>query len=163
MSEDVLRIAREAQRLLDITKSVFQENNIILPPRQFLALGEIGTTAHDEEQLSVSFGNMSEGLPNSSGGPIPQSCNTSYQGSFNVEIVRCTPQMVPVNRGAKEIPPPPEKITEYSVSRYIEAWLLVKVAQRFAAGAIASSVYTINTGADSGGTQGIILSINTPI
>ena len=158
MAEDLLRIAGEAQRLLDIVGAVFQENNIALPVKQFLAVGEIGKTAHDGEQVSVSFGNMSDGLPGATGAN-PQACTASYQASFSVEIVRCTPKMASGGYG-KAAPPEASTITEYSVSRFIDAWLLVRVAQRFSG---QKSEYSVTTGEDSGQLQGIILSVNTGV
>lgn len=158
-TEDVLRIATEAQRLLDIVGAVFQENDILLPERKYLAVGEIGKTAHDKEQVTVSFGNMSDGLPNARGAN-PQSCMASYQGSFSVEIVRCTPQMTGGGYGPGE-PPTPAALTEYAVTRYVDAWLLVRVAQRFGAGP--KSEYSVTTGDDSGTLQGVILSVNAAV
>lgn len=157
-SEDILRIASEAQRLLDIVGAVFQENSIELPERQYLAVGELGGTAHDKEQVTVSFGNMSDGLPGSRGAN-PQACAASYMASFSVEIVRCTPQMTGGGYGPGE-PPAPSDISDYSVSRYIDSWLLVRVAQRFSGG---KSEYTVTTGEDSGAMQAIVLSVNTGV
>ncbi len=157
-SEDLLRIATEAQRLLDIVGAVFQENEVDLPLRQYLAVGELGKTAHDKEQVTVSFGNMSDGLPGASGAN-PQACVSSYMASFSVEIVRCTPQMTGGGYGAGD-PPSASALSEYAVTRYVDSWLLVRVAQRFAGG---KSEYAVTTGDDSGQMQALVLSVNTGV
>lgn len=156
--EDLLRIAQEAEKILDITSAVFQENGIPLPERRFLAIGE---TAHDCEQVTVSFASAGLGMPGD-GNPQRQSCSAaSYNATFNIEIVRKTPQGTKTSGGVKYVPPKATDLQAYGVPRMIDSWLLIKIAQKYEQTTLSrSSTYTVVAGPDSGGMQAIVLTLS---
>lgn len=157
--EDLLRIAKEAEKILDVVIAVFQENDVPLPERRFLAIGE---TSHDCEQLSVSFTSVGVGMPGDDFPPMQSCTTTAYNATFNIEIVRCTPVGKKTSGGAKYTPPTAVQLQDYGVPRLVDSWLLVKAAQRYNEFSYAkNSRYSVVAGEEQGGVQPIILTLTS--
>lgn len=160
---ELMRISETAQTILDTVYRVFTENGVPLPERRYLAIGDAGKTAHDGEQVTVSFGSVSEGLPYNNM-PVLQRCSEPFHGFFTVEIVRCSPAPRKSGGGLSEVAPKAETIHDYSVTRMTDAWLLVEVAKQFGDQVFTEKVgYNVSFGDDSGTMQAAILTINTVV
>lgn len=104
------------QNLLDKIRAVFEQADVSLPERQYLA---VGRTAHDCEQLTVSFQQMYLGAP---GVRVdqPVKCNSPRSVVLTVQLVRCV--VMPVGRSTT---PDAAKTTDRTLSRVTDAWLLM--------------------------------------
>lgn len=82
-------IVERAQLILQTINSVFDENGVSLPERQYITVGE---TAHDCEQVTVAFTSSQLGLPSGGGGAaVVCTGNLPTTAIFTVQIVRCVP------------------------------------------------------------------------
>lgn len=165
MEMDIDRITDKATMILETIKAHFLANGISLPERRYLAVGDLGSTAHDKEQVTVGFSVMSEGLPFNSV-PVMNACLTPDHGIFYAEIVRCTPQ--PTNSGGlKASYPAPEEMSEYATLRMRDAWLLKRVAEDLSANIsftfTKKVVYGVSVPPESGGLQAVVLTLNTAV
>lgn len=160
VDSEINRLVESAQLILDRIVDNFDSNSIEIPAHRYIAVGELGSTAHDKEQITVGFSNMSDGLPSNSvaAGNI---CKVADHASFYVELVRCTPQPVVLHGGAKSIAPPVDKLQEYATLRMKDAWLLKRVADDMSATIWnKKAVYGITVPPESGGMQAVVLSLN---
>lgn len=166
VESDINRITGKATMILESIQANFLANGISLPERQYLAVGELGSTAHDKEQLTVGFSNMADGLPM---GNVSNAtpCASPDHGIFYVELVRCTPLVKTVSGGLKTILPSNEEMTSYATIRMQDAWLLKRVAEELAQNInftyTKSCIYGVSLPPESGGVQAVVLSINTAV
>lgn len=104
------------QAVLDSIVAKFEEEGVDLPDRRYLATG---ATAHDCEQLTVSFVQMYLGTP---GDPAesPQRCDSPRSVVLSVQLVRCLPTTPPRASG-----PQPAAISGMTERQTQDAWLLM--------------------------------------
>jgi hypothetical protein len=79
--------------ILDAIVVVYQDNDVSLPDRQYIAMNSV---AHDCEQLTVAFQQMYLGPP---GGQLdtPLKCDAPRSIVVQVQLARCVP--IPNSRG----------------------------------------------------------------
>ena|ERR1044072_3462096 len=118
---DVEAVFTLMQQLLDDIVYHFAENDVDLPGRQYVTVGQ---TAHDCEQLTVGFIQMYLGTPGDRI-EVPQNCQAPRSIVLTVQLVR----KVALPQG-RTTPPDPEEITELTKQKTGDAWLLMDAVQK---------------------------------
>lgn len=130
LADDLQRISNRASQIQEIIKDVFESNGVDLPERQYIFVGGEEETAHDDEQLTISFAALRLGVTPTSTGMFNPACPPGYIATYFVELVRCTPQTGKNNSRLKtSIAPGQSELDSYGRSRAIDAWLLLRVGQ----------------------------------
>lgn len=117
LAEDALSLKNLMDGVLERVTTIFQNNNVPLPQRQYWTMG---TPVIDCEQLVVSFAQMYLGAPGAQA-TEPQRCNVPRTATINVSIAR--PVAVVGQNGR---PPAGEKIQQASAWLAIDAWVLMQ-------------------------------------
>lgn len=104
------------QNVLDKILALFEYEDVSLPDRQYLA---VGRTAHDCEQLTVSFQQMYLGPPGARADQ-PVRCHSPRSVVLTVQLVRCI--VMPTGRSTT---PNATATTDRTLSRMKDAWLLM--------------------------------------
>lgn len=163
--EDLRRIVTRAEEIQQIIQDVFAANGIDLPERQYIAIGAVEETAHDEEQLTISFASLREGVtPTSSS--MYTGCAAGYIATYYVELVRCTPQQKTAKRyGTDALAPTSEDMGTYGASRAVDAWLLLRSGQsiREILSTFNEVDFAVDTQKESGGVQAVRLSVDVMV
>ena len=120
-------IGKLADTILKEIKDIYAQYKVALPPRQYVSVGGPNSTAHDDEQVTVTLTSVSPGI---AGGPAsPYSyLNDVLHANFHIEIVRAIP--VPNERMLTPAPPTPEAITLSSKALMKDAILLIEAGKR---------------------------------
>lgn len=149
-----------AEQILQTVNTVYAEHEVELPTRQYIAVGNAGSTPHDCTQVTVTLGALGSGLPQ--GQPMP-GCTNVTNGVFIVEIVREI-ATVSGGRSTGKVAPTPEAISTKSKVQMKDARLLAEVAERMGQTTInRNAVYSVTAGAPSGDAQGILLELNIAV
>lgn len=153
---DLLEISNAANKIKTAIENIFTENIIDLPDRRYITVGGMGTVAYDCPQLTVSWQETSNGLPNNPQiGVTNRNCATMHSAVFIVELVRPIP--ISLNEG---VPPEPILIEEASVKLMKDAVLLHEAGEIAAEDSLLNGgTITISAGDPSGGLQSIIMTI----
>lgn len=101
--------------VLSSIENVFEQADVPLPDRRYVTFGG---TAHDCEQLTVSFIQMYLGPPGDVAAE-PQRCNAPRSALLAIELVRCLPV------GPRGSAPSAAQATEHAIKQAVDAWLLV--------------------------------------
>jgi hypothetical protein len=107
------------QHILDKIVAVFDQAQVDLPARRYI---HIGATAHDCEQLTISFLQMYAGPPGIRANE-PQKCNSPRTAVFTVQLVRPAP--LPEGRTQ---PPSIQSFYSHTLEKTRDAWLLMDAA-----------------------------------
>jgi hypothetical protein len=152
---DPNEIANAAQTILDTIVSTFAEYNVALPTRQYLAVGALGHTVHDAEQLTVSWDLMYSGSPGMQAlAPIIYTENT-HTSTFVVEIVRAVPTP-PNGRGM----PDASAMTTAAIIKMVDGRLMFEAGMRsLALSWNKHGIVDIQSGVPQGGYQATIMNI----
>lgn len=140
------------QAILDQINATYEQEGFDLPARQYLA---VGATAHDCEQLTVSFVQMYAGLPGERA-DTPQKCNSPRSAVLSVQLVR---KVAPPEGARGNLPPDADHITQHTIEKMQDAWLLMDAAMSVVddyIGALADIAITN----ESGGYQAVVLNIS---
>jgi hypothetical protein len=100
-AEQKLRLFDEAERFLAKVNDAADELDVTLPDRQYITIGE---AVFDCEQVAVTLGAVSIGLPNMPQvgiNEIGNCCPPGWSMHLVVDIVRCVPQ--PVGSGTAPV------------------------------------------------------------
>lgn len=166
--EDLLRIVTRANEIMDNIVDVFTSNGISLPEHRYIAVGPLEEVTHDfkangDGQVTVSFAGLRLGItPNSQG--MVRGCFPNYIATFNVELVRCTPQNKTTSYG-KNTGPTAISSSEYAELRMKDSWLLLRAVQNVSTNhtTLHDLTTTITSGKEDGGTQAIGLTVEVLI
>lgn len=163
-SEDLLRISSRARDIHLIIKDIFASNKVDLPKRQYIYVGGEEDTAHDSDQLTISFAGLELKTTTTSTSMYTGGCYASFVATYIIEIVRCTPQAT--NKGKyADLAPAADKLDEYGSSRAIDSWLLVRVGQ--AIGSLPDNIggnsFKLTAEKESGGVQAIRLTVDVMV
>ena len=159
-----------AQRVLDETVSTFEELELSLPDRRYVAIGGVEDVAHDCEQLTVT---IEQHYP---GTPIDQAeagatCESPRTVAMSVELVRCVPNMQSKGGrgGVAKAPPSPDMMNAYAKTRARDMLVMLDVgatvSDKFfmdngvAGGINMGGLFDVSPGAPSGNMQGVILNL----
>ena len=165
--------AEIADHILNTVVATYAEHGTDLPARRYLAVGGIGMTTHDCEQLTVSFEQGYSGLPGTQA-ESPSKCNSPRTGVYIVEVVRSIPQpntaeanpttTVP-SRYGQEVTGyqmlPPDVQSEVARVQMRDAMLLLDAGLRAGETTLVGSLVDVSAGQPQGGFQAIILQITT--
>lgn len=152
---DPNEIANTAQSILDAIVATFAEYSVSLPTRQYLAVGALGHTVHDMEQLTVSWDLMYSGSPGAQSlTPILYTENT-HTSTFVVEIVRSIPTP-PNGRGM----PDASAMTAAAIVKMVDGRLLFEAGMRsLGLSWNQRGMLDIQSGVPQGGYQATIMNI----
>lgn len=106
--------------VLETVVSVFEQAGVALPTRRYTAFGP---TAHDCEQVTVSFQQLYLGPPGDEAS-TPQKCDSPRTAVLLIEIVRCVPTMTRTSA------PSQLDLQTYADSRAIDAWMLMEAGMQ---------------------------------
>lgn len=120
MDEDVLRIAKMLDEILERVVEGYEDAGVPLPSRQFWTTG---STAHDCEQLTVTFNQAYIG-PVGDEANEPQRCSAPRTAQLDIEVVRCIPGYV----GPRGKAPSPDQIQAAARNQVIDAMLLLDLS-----------------------------------
>lgn len=153
---DLLEISNAATKILVAIENIFNAHITELPARRYITVGGMGTVAYDCTQLTVSWQETSNGLPNNPQfGVTNRNCTTMHSGVFVVELVR----EIPVSLNA-EIPPEPNLIQEAAKKLMKDAVLLHEAGEIAAEDSLLDGgTITISAGDPAGGLQSIIMTV----
>lgn len=84
---DVDDIIDMSEHLLETINRIYQEAGIAVPELQYYVIGGQGQTAHDCEQLTVSWDQAYSGLPEAEAS-VPAQCDQIHTARFVIEVVR---------------------------------------------------------------------------
>lgn len=160
--DNVADVYDMAETVLQTIREVYAENGTTLPNRQYVI---VGATAHDCEQVTVSFMVLSDGLPNSSNGRTSAgACINPTNGTFLIEVVRDLPPVSGGRNGASVVPTA-IAITNTARTQMIDARLLSEVAHRMMQDSIfpGAGAYSIAAGAPSGLRQAMQMELNIAV
>lgn len=161
MDEDVLRIANMLDEILARVIQGYEDAGVPLPERRFWTTG---TTAHDCEQLTVTFNQAYIG-PVGDEANEPQRCSAPRTVQLDIEVVRCIPGYV----GPRGKAPTPEQIQTASRNQVIDAMLLLDLACTLdtwdgdLGGPGLGVIATVDAGEATGGFQGTILHLTVAV
>jgi hypothetical protein len=110
-------LATHVQDVLDIVVQTFGQAGVTLPERQYITSGG---TAHDCEQVTVSFQQMYLGPPGDQAAE-PQRCDGPRSASVLVEVVRCIPSV-----NSRTGVPDPQAQANFAVQQLVDAWMLLE-------------------------------------
>lgn len=164
--DDLNHFINKAEEILNLVKEALIINGITPPERSFVTISTEEEVPHDDtDQLTVSFGLMTPHYPQ---GQIPTArghLNTRL-ATFYVELVRCSPKMIPVKGGAKKIAPSTETMMQYGKQRLQEVAILKNVFNELMQpeyDSLGRAMYTISAGLDSGQAQAIKVTFQTVV
>lgn len=153
-------IGNVLESVLNTIVSVFEQANVSLPERRYIYAGERGETAHDCEQLTVSFSQVYSGVPGAQE-PVVSRCDMPRSVTIYVELVRCIPDKL-VGRGQTRRAPSVEDMTMHAKVQGIDAWLLMD-AGLIAGEEFLGAVTVAAPGPPSGGYQAVVLELTIGI
>jgi hypothetical protein len=117
-------ISEKALLILEHLASVYAENSIDLPSRQFIAVGGQGQTVHSQEQVTVSWEQAYSGLPQHQA-QFPVRRTEPWTGVFVVEVVRNLPGMPPSGRE-----PSTDSLNAVATQQMQDAQLMIEAGRR---------------------------------
>ena len=146
-----------AQKVLQTVRNISNEVGHELPDREYIIAG---TTAHDCEQLTVSFVGLNEGLPDQQTRP---NCVDPKTVVFLIDIVRELPQGT--GRSASSpIVPTPEKIMETAYIQLRDSKLLADACDEIIkSNFIPVGTYSIIVGEPGGRRQAVSAELRIPL
>jgi len=166
-----LEFVEIADLLMDTIVSTYADHGVPLPTKRYLAVGGIGETAHNCEQVTVSFEQGYSGLPGNQA-QEPAKCNTPRSAVFIVEVVRhvptinsnatipetLTPSRYPIVN-AKVALVPDDKQSDVARTQMKDAMLLLDAGMRAADNQLGGAMVDVSAGSLSGDYQAMILSV----
>lgn len=170
---DPREFAETASYLLRMVETVFAEHDVDLPSKRYLAIGGVGETVHDCEQVTVSFEQAYSGKPGAQA-QEPVKCNSVRTGVFVVEVVRATPQ--PNTTEANPATPIPSRygieasrvqelpadvMTVHAEKQMVDAMLLLEAGLRASDGTMVGAIADVSAGSNSGGFQAMIMMVTS--
>lgn len=170
---DKNEIVEIADHILNTIATTYNEHEVSLPLRRYLAVGGQGDTVHDCEQLTVSFEQGYSGSPGNQA-MEPAKCDSIRTAVFIVEIVRCIPTINSEKPSAQTATPsrwdsvvnnavqtiPVEVLTAVAKTQMVDAMLLMDAGMRAGDNTMSSgALVDISVGAPQGGFQAIIMTI----
>lgn len=145
MSNDTLVVRLNG--ILDVVVQTFAQAGVSLPERRFVTAGQ---TAHDCEQVSVSFVQLNLGVPGDPGNEAVR-CDGPRSVLVSVEVVRCIPT-ANARTGTVSV----DAIDAASEMQLVDAWLLMEAATNLDDWAILADVAA---GQPGGGFQSMTLNV----
>lgn len=143
-------IAAVMNEILDSIVGTFELNDVVLPERRFIT---VGGTAHDCEQLSVSFDQLVSGPPGAQTEEVSR-CNDPRTIALTIELVRCIP--TPKGRGSAVS----TADLNYAATRMTgDAWLLMDGAMSSQATEWLGALTDVAVTEPSGGFQATVLNM----
>lgn len=118
-----------ARGVLEAIQTVYEQENVDLPARQFINVGGAQDTAWDCEQLVVSVEQVYNGLPGQQA-QQPTRCDEPTTVVVTIQLVRCAPTPRSSGRSAPQ-PVTPEQHEEFAEKMLIDARLLMTAGQLF--------------------------------
>lgn len=153
-------VASTFDRILNAIEGTYEQAQVALPERRYLYFGVEGETVHDNcEQLTISLAQMYQGGPGEQGG-LPARCDTALTGVFIVEVVRCIPDKLKVNKGTRATPPNAADLSMNAKAQGIDGFLLM-LAGLQAGEDFLGSLVNVTAGPASGGFQAVVLELAT--
>lgn len=144
-------LATHVQDVLDIVVQTFSQAGVTLPSRQYITSGG---TAHDCEQVTVSFQQLYLGPPGDQAAE-PQRCEAPRSASVLVEVVRCIPSV-----NSRTGVPDSAAQSAFAVQQLIDAWLLLQAGTEMSVFGILGDV---TAGEPQGTYQAMALSLTMTI
>lgn len=107
------------EQVLEHIVQYFEAAGLEVPGRRYL---NVGQTAHDCEQLTVSFQQIYAGAPGDRA-ETPQKCNSPRSVVLTIQTVRRV--ALPAGRTT---PPEPQEITDRTKQKTTDAWVMLDAA-----------------------------------
>lgn len=162
-----------ADHIMNTVVATYAEHGIDLPARRYLAVGGVGMTVHDCEQLTVSFEQGYSGLPGNQA-ETPARCGGPRTGVYVIEVVRAVaepntavanPATPAPSRFGQEVtgvqPLPPDVQSDIARKQMVDAMLLLDAGLRAGETTLTGSLVDVSAGQPQGGFQGMILTLTT--
>lgn len=147
------------EHILSTVEQLYLQAGVDLPARRYVAVGDVGSTVYDCEQVTVNFVQGYLGTP---GQPAqqPSGCELAMSGDFVVQVVRCVPEMKTVGSGprAKFVAPSAASISASSLVQAVDAQLLLEASWSMVS--LQGTIATVGAGGASGQYQPIILNLS---
>lgn len=138
------------QRVLDSIVIKFEQEEIELPERRYLSVGEV---AHDCEQLTISFIQMYLGPPGQQA-EAPSQCHDPRTAVIQVELTRTMPPNESRSSG-----PSPNAMNERTHDRTTDAWLLMDASLEAFQNEFTGVLTDVSVTNPQGGYQSVVLNL----
>lgn len=147
-------ISSMASLILSKINEVFGEAAVTLPTRQVLLVGGLGQSAHDDEQVTISWEQTYSGEPGQQA-QVAVRRTTPRSGVFVVELVRSIPDLYTSNGT-----PLAAEMTATANIQMQDAALLYEAGMRACEGSmLGRGIVDLSAGAPSGGLQAVIMTV----
>jgi hypothetical protein len=168
---DPNEFVQTADLLLNTIVSTYADHGVALPERRYLAVGGIGDTVHDCEQVTVSFEQAYSGTPGNQA-MEPAKCDSPRSGVFIVEVVRYIPTVNTVDTAPDTLTPsrygivksgvallPDDKQSDIARAQMRDAMLLLDAGMRAADNQMAGATVDVAAGSPQGAYQAMIMTV----
>lgn len=151
------RVFDAAQSILENIEGIFAQYGVDLPEKRYITIGGQGDTAHDCDQVTVSWEQSYNGTPGNQS-QTPSKCENVRTGVFVVELVRATA----VGRGLTNKPTAPSAsdYTEKAKQQMLDATILYEAGLTAAETTwLSGGLVDISAGTPQGERQAIIMTV----
>ena len=172
-TEDMDDIFKFAELLQNVIIETYSEHGIMLPAKRYIAIGGIGDTVHDCEQLSISWEQSYTGLPGEQSEELSP-CDGPVSSVYVVELVRNIPiensggqKRQARSTSAANMPPVDiQSRTETAKIQMRDAYLLRMAAMNASvesSSILDGALVDVSAGQPLGAYQGILMTVAIPV
>ena len=152
-------VHRTLEHILETVVAEFGTAEVDLPPRQYIAVGDVGSsTAWDCEQVTVNFVSSYFGTPGQQETQA-SNCQMMMSGDFVVQLVRCVPG--PTKTRTSVSPPTAAAIEASTLVQAIDSQILLEAA--YAVQSVQGRTALVAPSGVEGGFQGINLNLSVSL